>query len=129
MLSRKAYPTVFSKADGGYLVYVPDFDINTFGGSIAEAIEMARDAIGITGISLQDLGQEIPKENSVEFSKGENDIVSLVDIDFEEYRFKNDNRKVRKNVTIPYYLNAKAEKVGVNFSRVLEEALLVKLGY
>lgn len=129
MEERKAYPVVLTKTEKGYLVYVPDFDINTFGSSITDAIEMSRDAIGLAGISLQDMEQELPVENSIEFSTNPNDIVTLVDIDFDSYRFKNDNRKVRKNVTIPYYLNIKAEKLGLNFSRVLEEALLVKIGY
>ena len=43
---KEAYPIVISPADGGYIVYIPDFDINTEGNSLTDAIEMARDAIG-----------------------------------------------------------------------------------
>lgn len=52
----------------------------------------------------------------------------MVDIDFLEYKKKHDNRMVKKNCTIPYYLNDMAEKEGINFSRVLQDALQEKLG-
>ena len=51
------------------------------------------------------------------------DIVTLVDVDFGEYRRKNDMRAVKKNCTIPSWLNFEAEKAGVNFSAILTAAL------
>ena len=53
--------------------------------------------------------------------------MSLVDIDFTEYRRKVDNKTVRRNVTIPNWLNQEAEKAHLNVSRVLQEALMAKL--
>lgn len=53
----------------------------------------------------------------------EGGIVTLVDVDFAEYRRQNDMRAVKKNCTIPSWLNAAAEKAGVNFSAVLQAAL------
>lgn len=53
--------------------------------------------------------------------------VSLVDIDFTEYRRRTDNKTVRRNVTIPNWLNQEAEKAHLNVSRVLQEALMAKL--
>ena len=50
-------------------------------------------------------------------------ITSVVDIDFDQYRSELDNRLVRKNLTIPYWMNVKAEKLGMNFSYVLREAV------
>lgn len=49
--------------------------------------------------------------------------VSLVVADTEEYRRENDNRAVKKTLSIPSWLNAKAEKAGVNFSQILQDAL------
>ncbi len=43
------------------------------------------------------------------------DIVALVDVDFAEYRKKVDNKAVKRNCTIPYWLSVEAEKVGVNY--------------
>ncbi|MDA8335964.1 MAG: hypothetical protein M0Z41_13440 [Peptococcaceae bacterium] len=55
--------------------------------------------------------------------------VSLIDADTTEYRRENDNRAVKKTLSIPSWLNAKAEKAGINFSQVLQEALKQRLGY
>jgi post-segregation antitoxin (ccd killing protein) len=51
----------------------------------------------------------------------------LVDIDFESYRRANDVRTVRKNVTVPSWLNDMAGKSGINFSQVLQDGLKNKL--
>lgn len=89
--------------------------------------EMARDAIGINILQLEDEGKELPKPFSRKCEKENDDIMTLVDVNMDEYRKKHDNRTVKKNCTIPYYLNAEAEKAGINFSRVLQEALKHKL--
>lgn len=54
-------------------------------------------------------------------------IVSLVDIDSGEYRKKIDTKAVRKNVTLPSWLNYEAEHAGINVSKVLQEALMKAL--
>lgn len=126
---RKAYPIVISKEnDGFYYVEIPDFDIATQGDSIADAMEMARDAIGLMGIDLLDDGKGIPEPNSKEVHSRKEDIVTLVDVDFAEYRKKVDNKAVKKNCTIPYWLNVEAEKAGINYSKVLQDALMNILG-
>jgi predicted RNase H-like HicB family nuclease len=110
------------------VVYVPDLDINTQGTDLANAIDMARDAIGLWGITEQDMGRSIP-EPSLELPGHEpNQIATLVDIDFDAYRRANDNRTIRKNLTIPSWLNIQAEKAGVNFSQILQDALKERLG-
>ena len=126
---RDAYPIVLSpEMDGGYYVFIPDFDKATQGDDIAEAMEMARDLIGIVGIDLEDDGKSIPMPNSVKYEVEKNDIVTFVDIDFIEYRKKVDNRAVKKNCTIPYWLSVEAEKAGVNFSKLLQDAIMATLG-
>ena len=125
---KNAYPIVITPAGKDYVVYVPDLEINTQGSSIADAMEMARDAIGMWGCYEQDEHRPIPEPRSCgncECSPG--DIVTLVDIDFDEYRRKNEQRAVKKNCTIPSWLNEKAEAAGVNFSAVLQDALKARL--
>lgn len=124
---RKAYKIILTPADQGYMVTVPDFDCNTQGEDIADALFMARDVIGAMGIALQDMGKEIPEPDSVPFETAAGDIVAFVDVDFTEYRKKADNRKVKKTLSIPSWLNERAEAEHINFSRVLEEALKDKL--
>lgn len=123
------YPVILSSGKEFIVVYIPDFNINTQGKDIADAIEMARDAIGIMGIDIEDEGEILPAATPLGDIKKENekDIITLVDVDFAEYRRRNDMRTVKKNCTIPSWLNFEAEKAGVNFSAVLQEALKMKL--
>lgn len=123
------YPVILTQGKKFVVVYIPDFNINTQGTDIANAIEMARDAIGIMGIDMQDDGEELPAATALADVKSDSseDIVTLVDVDFAEYRRKNDMRTVKKNCTIPSWLNFEAEKAGVNFSAVLQAALKTEL--
>lgn len=125
-MMKMVYPAVFKELqnEGGYSVFVPDFNINTQGETFAEAIEMARDAIGLCGIDMQDDNKKLPTASTfVDIKAEDNQIVSMVDIDFEAYRRANERRAVRKNVTLPSWLNDAAEKAGINFSSVLQVAL------
>ena len=128
MTKRIVYPIIISEETDGLYVSIPDFEMSTQGESIADAIVMARDAIGLMGIDMQDEGKELPIPNSKECETREGDIVTLVDVDFAEYRKRVDNRAVKKNCTIPYWLSVEAEKVGINYSRILQEALVNILG-
>lgn len=136
---RSVYPTFIAQSGKDYLVYVPDMDIYTEGNSVEDAISMARDAIGLKGIDLEDDGKEMPEASNYEkaIEKAKEDVedfdytkglLTMVDIDFAEYRRKADNRTVRRNVTIPNWLNLEAEKAHLNVSKVLQEALMSKLG-
>lgn len=123
-----AYPIVITPAGNDYVVYVPDLDINTQGVSVADAMEMARDAIGMWGCYEQDEKRPIPQPGTTKNVKAKaEDIVTLVDVDFDEYRRRHENRVVRKNVTLPSWLNEQAEQAGVNFSAVLQRALKSEL--
>lgn len=124
---KKVYPVVLTPTDVGYVVFVPDLQINTEGIDIANAIEMARDAIGLWGISEEDMGRSIPSPSTFIPACADNEIVTLVDIDFNAYRKANDNRTIRKNLTLPSWLNDLAEKAGINFSQILQESLKEKL--
>lgn len=124
-----AYPVILSKGTNHVVVYVPDFNINTQGEDYADALEMARDAIGLMGIDMEDEKEPLPTPSELEAVKpdSENDIVSLVDVDFSEYRRQQDMRTVRRNVTLPSWLNFEAEKSGVNVSAILQRALKQEL--
>lgn len=126
---KAAYPVVLMQEDKWTFVYIPDFEINTEGSDYADAMEMARDAIGLMGITLEDDGKELPAPSDLRKvaesnSKG---VVTLVDVDFTEYRRANDMRTVRRNVSLPQWLNVQAEKAGINVSAVLQKALKAEL--
>ncbi len=122
---KTAYPVVLSQGKTHIVVFIPDFNINTQGKDTADAIEMARDAIGLMGIDMEDEKEALPAPTALHdvAREKESDVVTLVDVDFAEYRRKNDMRAVKKNCTIPSWLNFEAEKAGVNFSSILQAAL------
>lgn len=114
---KKAYPVILSQGKKMVIAYIPDFEINTQGENITDAMEMARDAIGVVGIDMEDEGETLPEPSAVSTIKADSadDIVTLVDVDFGEYRRKNDMKAVKKTLTIPSWLNFEAEKAGINF--------------
>ena len=124
----KVYPVILTPTNSGYVVTVPDLDINTQGKDLAEAIYMARDAIGIWGISEQDDGRPIPEPSTAEPSHEANELISWVDIDFEKYRKAHDLTTMRINVSVPKYLKTLGDEAGINFSQTLQKALKQQLG-
>lgn len=124
---KAVYPIILTPDEPGYIVYIPDFDIFTQGYSLEEALFMAKDAIGLAGITLEDDGKPIPKPKTLKPECKENELTALVDVDFTLYRQKEDNRMVRKNCTIPLWLEREAEKKKINFSAVLQDALKAML--
>ena len=126
---KQVYPVILHpEVEGGFSVSIPDLNIGTQGETIAESIDMARDAIGLWGICEQDEGRVIPEPSGLTPEHEEGELVTLVDIDFDAYRRAHDMRTIRKNVTIPSYLNDLAERAGVNFSQVLQDGLKQRLG-
>ncbi|MDD7349769.1 MAG: type II toxin-antitoxin system HicB family antitoxin [Clostridiales bacterium] len=133
---KTVYPVFFTKAEDVILVEVPDLEILTEGKDMPDAIEMARDAIELKCVSLEDDGVSIPRPSSVEqldasqgtFAEDGQTVISLVDIDSAEYRRKIDTKMVRRNVSLPSWLNYEAEHAGINVSRVLQDALKNTLG-
>ena len=111
---KKVYPIVLTQGKEKIVVYVPDFNINTQGDDMADAMEMARDAIGLMGIDMEDEGEMLPEGSSFIAVKDEypDDIVTLVDVDFAEYRRKNDLRAVKKTVRFHPGLTSKRKKPG-----------------
>jgi len=99
------YPVILSKDGDGYFVTVPDFTINTEGKDIADAIAMARDAIGLNILQHEANNVTVPEPYSQYFQVQDDDILTLVDIDITDYRNKYENRTVKKNCTIPYRVN------------------------
>lgn len=137
-----AYPAIFTETDTNILIEIPDLGILTEAnsedekkGNLAEAVAMARDAIGLHCILMEDKGeklicssriQEIDAASSTFYEDGKT-FVSIVDVDLFVYRQKNDMKMVRRNVTLPNWLNREAEAAHINVSRVLQEALMSKL--
>ncbi len=124
------YPAIFKPLENEiYFVKVPDLPgCMTEGKNLQDAYDMVQDAIAMWICDSED-NQEIiqaPTDiHKVEYHDPE--FVSLVSVDTKAYRMSIDNRAVKKTLTIPSWLNYKAEEEGINFSQVLQTALKQQL--
>ncbi len=122
------YPACFYKDNkcDSYSVVVPDLPGCVSGGdTLADAILMATDAA--SGWVLDELedGKPIPPASELKAIVLEQDgFTSLLVLDMDEYTEKYGNKAVRKNLTIPAWLNTFAELNHVNFSQVLQDSLI-----
>ena len=133
-----AYPACFIKEETGYSVIFPDLGIATCGDDLEDALTMAIDCLagylysadldnetGPPASSLKDIDiQKVMDELEVTSDEA---FVNIVTVDVPEYAKTHFTTSVRKNLTIPSWLNDAAMKQGINFSQVLQEALLQKV--
>ncbi len=130
-MAKYVYPAIFTKEkEGGYSVAFPDVPgCYTQGESLSEAMEMAQDALGLMLCTYEDKGLTIKLPSEINsFNLADNEIVTLILCDTLEVRKEIDNKAVKKTLTLPSWLNTMAERNNVNFSAVLQTALIEKLG-
>lgn len=122
-----AYPALFSpwEEGTGYSVEFPDLPgCVTEGASMAEAIEMAEDAASGWVLGELEDGNSIPSASSpASIHPTDGGFISVVVLDMDAYAEKYGNKAVRKNLTIPAWLNTFAEQQHISFSQVLTDAL------
>lgn len=122
------YPAIFTPCieKEGYTVEVPDLPgCVTEGKSLVDAIEMGTDAASGWILGELEEGNEFPKPSPYENINLENgSFVQLLVLDMDAYAEKYGDKAVRRNVTIPAWLNTFGETHNVNFSKVLQNALL-----
>ncbi len=125
------YPAKFYfEEEGGYSIEVPDLvGCVTQGETLEEAMEMAQDAALGWLLTAIEEDEEIPKPSSIEEIEIEGKgFKTLLLLDIDQYTEKYGTKKsVKKTLTIPEWLNKRAEKVGINFSQALQEILLNKI--
>lgn len=129
-MAKYAYPAVFTKEDNGqYSVKFRDLEgCNTCGDNIEHAIEMAEDALALVLYGYEVDEKEIPIPTDLKDIKiNEDEFVNYIKCDTLEYRKMYNNKSVRKNVTLPEWLNEEAESLKLNFSQELQEALTQKI--
>lgn len=125
---KNTYPVILTPDKTDFVVYVPDFDIYTQGHDLTDAIEMARDAISLCGVDMEDSHEALPEPSDISSISAEpQQLVTLVDVDFTEYRRKLEQRVVKKNCTLPSWLCYEAEKAHLNFSQLLQKAIKEEL--
>lgn len=129
-MAKYAYPAIFTKeAEGGYSVRFPDLEsCYTQGDTIEEALEMAEDVLNLTLYGLEEDGKEIPAPSDIRSLKlSDGEFASMIVCDTIEYRRYFDNKAVKKTLSIPSWLNTMSERAHINFSAVLQKALIEEL--
>ena len=97
------YPAIFHKADeGGFWITFPDIpECMTQGDDMQQAYDLVVE---------------------------EGDLCVVIEFDLRAYQKRTNSKAVKKTLSIPEWLNEEAMEMGVNFSQVLQEALIQKLG-
>lgn len=125
------YPALFHKAkEGGFWITFPDFpECLTQGDEMQDAYEMAFDALGLCISDILKNKLDIPMPSKPDEIQTEKDTIQVViHFNLDEYRKKHNSKAVKKTLTIPEWLNEEALKMNLNFSQVLQEALMNKIG-
>lgn len=139
------YPACFFKDEDGYTVVFPDLEngnLATCGKDLGEAMTMAIDCLAGYIYVSEKCGESIPKPSSIsdiDISKMEKEFldegcpissesfVNMVSVDVASYAKEHFEKSVKKTLTIPSWLNDLAMEQNINFSQVLQEALLAKV--
>lgn len=125
------YPAIFHKAeDGGFWINFPDIpECMTQGDNMQEAYKMAVDALGLAITSRETDKEEIPTPSEpYNISLNENEFCAVIEFDMLAYKKRTNSKAVKKTLSIPEWLNEEATALGINFSQVLQEALMQKVG-
>ena len=124
------YPALFHKAEeGGFWVSFPDLpECLTQGDDMAQAYEMAVDALGLALICREREQQPLPSSSDPTTITPEVDsFLVVIEFDMLAYKKRTNSRAVKKTLSIPEWLNEAAIDMNLNFSQVLQEALIAKI--
>ncbi len=128
-MAQYVYPAVFhpDAEEGGFFISFPDLPgCMTEGHDMAEALFMAQDALEMWLSHAEDKGSPIPAPGPAPRAEAP-EFVNFVRADTNAWRKRNDSRAVKKTLSIPNWLNTRAEEAGVNFSQILQDALKERL--
>ena len=119
------YPAVFHQENNAYWVEFPDLPgCQSFGDTLPETMAEAQEALAAYVLTLLEQGKPLAQPSDIGAITPEDGFTSLVACTIDQYK---ETRAVKKTLTIPSWLNDRATAMGVNFSQVLQEALITKI--
>lgn len=124
------YPALFHKAEeGGFWISFPDIpECLTQGDDMAQAYEMAVDALGLALTDYEQEKKPFPAvSDPTTISLEPDSFLVVIEFDMLAYKKRTNSRSVKKTLSIPEWLNEAAIAKGINFSQVLQEALITKV--
>ena len=130
-MAKYIYPAIFTKEDdGGYSVVFPDLEsCYTCGDTLEQAMDMAEDCLALVLYGYETDQKEIPAASSIDsISTSSDEFVTLIKCDTLSYRKQYSSKAVKKTLTIPEWMNDEGMRAGINFSQLLQDALMQKIG-
>jgi len=129
MKSTYTYPAILHYADDGISISFPGLPgCLSCSDTTEEAARDAKEALGLHLWGMENDGDTIPEPTPVNrLSLENNEIPLLVDVFMPAVRARVETRFVKKTLSIPAYMNARAEEAGINFSQLLQEAIASQL--
>lgn len=130
-MNRLFYPALFHKAEeGGFWISFPDIpECLTEGDNMDEAYNMVIDALGLCLADMEKNNIPFPAPSPVDKITVDDDaVLVVVEFDMLAYKKRTSSKAVKKTLTIPEWLNEQAIQLNINFSQVLQDALMEKVG-
>lgn len=120
------YPAIFDYAEDGISISFPDLPgCFSCAWSDEEALRMAREALGVHLWAMEDDNDEIPEPTSLDkISVEDNERAVLIEVFMPLIRTAEDNKAVKKTLTIPAWMDSAAKANNINFSLLLQNAIL-----
>lgn len=129
-MNRLFYPALFHKAEeGGFWISFPDIpECLTQGDNMEDAYDMAIEALGLSLSDMKKNNIPFPTPSSIDNITVDSDaILVLIEFDLLAYNKRHNSKSVKKTLTIPKWLNEEAILLNINFSQVLQDALMEKV--
>ncbi|MCL1875878.1 MAG: type II toxin-antitoxin system HicB family antitoxin [Synergistaceae bacterium] len=125
MKDNYVYPAILTYTDNGISIGFPDLPgCLPCADTSEEAVKNAKEAMGLHLWGMEKDNDTIPAPTDItELRYSENEIPLLVEVFMPPIRERQNNKFVKKTLSIPQWLNAEAEHVGVNFSQILQNGL------
>ena len=124
------YAAILSYDEDGISVEFPDIPgCLSCADTSEEAAKNAKEALGLHLWSMEKDNDVIPEPTDIsKLELEEKQIPLMVEVFMPPIRERQANRFVKKTLSIPSWLNAEAERAGINFSQLLQNSIKEQLG-
>ena len=129
-MAKYVYPAIFAPEENGtFSITFPDLEgCYTCGDNLEDGLEMAEDALALVLYGYEKDNRKIPAPSERnELKVSGNEFVNYISCDTMAYRKRFNNKAIKKTLTIPEWMNEEAVALGLNFSQILQDALLQKM--
>ena len=123
------FPAIFEQDENGIAILFPDLPgCLPCAETMEQAVKNAKEAMLLHLYGMEEDGEEIPEPTPfADLHTTEHQTLMLIEVFMPPFREKQHKRFVKKTLSLPSWINAEAEHAGINFSAVLQEALIEKL--